>query len=597
MMNKMKRILFFGFVFLISGITFVKAQSVNVSASTEENATAIIDYPYYKKTERWVFNCLGGNLCNNLQGKRTEEKIGESTRGNFLKKIAGEIPVIGIGVGLSSLNEKSSKKVTEVYQPWYTKSYGITNYIKDHTYKIFKNPITIISGKFLTGEGKIEESAGGPKGYHKTTPTSDSTNIEILPQKGTGKVTVHSENVTTELSVVEESDAFLMLGVRISGSALKELAKELPVNLAKGAADMGIEMLPGGFVVTGSGILNPVTDKMEKIITRYPTYLVPLSVKVFALIPNPSPVYAVWEIEEKPVPCDAITVAGKKLDSDCRVTIAMDKKHMVRKVTPEAKVPYYKYEVTLAGPITKQAWAHTSPLMAAIYSLLGRPLEDSTSEEVVLDEDGFIVVPGWDDEKLPLASEDAQTLASSSCGDTNGDGRVTTLDIALMRKHILGLGALDVDSIDRADINRDSAVSTLDIALLRRKILGDGSFPFSCSAVPFDLTATSFDDLGTQPTPSPTLNDVTTDSIFDTISVNLKVNGQDESVTVAPGSRIIVSWISDGATRCKANWSKTDIKLSGTVAGRIKRPVTIKATCINADGERADDEVKVNVSS
>ena len=36
---------------------------------------------------------------------------------------------------------------------------------------------------------------------------------------------------------------------------------------------------------------------------------------------------------------------------------------------------------------------------------------------------------------------------STACGDANGDGRGTTLDIALIRKHILGLRTLDTDSI------------------------------------------------------------------------------------------------------------------------------------------------------
>lgn len=95
--------------------------------------------------------------------------------------------------------------------------------------------------------------------------------------------------------------------------------------------------------------------------------------------------------------------------------------------------------------------------------------------------------------------------------------------------------------------------------------------------------------------PAPDLEDFAAESIFDTISVDLKVNGQDDSVTVAPGSRIIPSWISEGATRCKANWSRGDIAKSGTIAGRVSRSVTIKIACINADGERADDEVRVDV--
>ncbi len=86
------------------------------------------------------------------------------------------------------------------------------------------------------------------------------------------------------------------------------------------------------------------------------------------------------------------------------------------------------------------------------------------------------------------------------------------------------------------------------------------------------------------------------ESIFDTVSVDLKVNGQDGPIEVEKRDRIVLSWISEGATRCRGIWSKNDLKLIGTAAGRITRSVTIKIACINAeDGERADDFVVVNV--
>lgn len=96
--------------------------------------------------------------------------------------------------------------------------------------------------------------------------------------------------------------------------------------------------------------------------------------------------------------------------------------------------------------------------------------------------------------------------------------------------------------------------------------------------------------------PPSNISDVTDDSIFDTVSVDLKVNGQDGPIEVERRNRIVLSWISEGATRCRGVWSKNDIKLSGTATGRITRPVTIKIACINTDGERADDEVRVNIA-
>src|SRR3989338_7447873 len=91
--------------------------------------------------------------------------------------------------------------------------------------------------------------------------------------------------------------------------------------------------------------------------------------------------------------------------------------------------------------------------------------------------------------------------------------------------------------------------------------------------------------------------DVGFEGVFDSsVSVDLKVNRQDGPVEVEKGDKIAVSWISEGASRCRGNWSKNDIKLSGTVAGRISRSAVIKVACINKEGERDDDSVVVNVS-
>ncbi|TSC83695.1 MAG: hypothetical protein G01um101417_429, partial [Parcubacteria group bacterium Gr01-1014_17] len=91
--------------------------------------------------------------------------------------------------------------------------------------------------------------------------------------------------------------------------------------------------------------------------------------------------------------------------------------------------------------------------------------------------------------------------------------------------------------------------------------------------------------------------DVGFENIFgSSVSVDLKVNGSDGPVKVDRGERIVVSWISEGATRCRGNWSKNDIKLSGTVAGKISKSVLVKVACINGEGDRDDDSVVVNVS-
>ncbi len=71
------------------------------------------------------------------------------------------------------------------------------------------------------------------------------------------------------------------------------------------------------------------------------------------------------------------------------------------------------------------------------------------------------------------------TVTPSKTTDTPTSLGVTTLDITLVRRHILGIAALDSPyKILAADVNNSSNVTTLDITLIRRVILGiTNTFP------------------------------------------------------------------------------------------------------------------------
>jgi len=55
-------------------------------------------------------------------------------------------------------------------------------------------------------------------------------------------------------------------------------------------------------------------------------------------------------------------------------------------------------------------------------------------------------------------------------GDVNGDGKITTLDLAAIQRHIIGMKQLD--NIHLADVNYDDMVNSVDIAFVMRYILG-----------------------------------------------------------------------------------------------------------------------------
>lgn len=90
------------------------------------------------------------------------------------------------------------------------------------------------------------------------------------------------------------------------------------------------------------------------------------------------------------------------------------------------------------------------------------------------------------------------------------------------------------------------------------------------------------------------------ENIFDTLLVDLKVNGSDGPVSIAVGERIIISWESDGAKRCRGNWSKKDLPLNGKISGKLSRSlatsITVRIACIDEDGNRKDDTVILNIT-
>ena len=55
-------------------------------------------------------------------------------------------------------------------------------------------------------------------------------------------------------------------------------------------------------------------------------------------------------------------------------------------------------------------------------------------------------------------------------GDLNGDGKVNSTDLLLMKKHILELETLE--DLGAADVNSDGKVNSLDNILLKQYLLG-----------------------------------------------------------------------------------------------------------------------------
>ncbi len=85
---------------------------------------------------------------------------------------------------------------------------------------------------------------------------------------------------------------------------------------------------------------------------------------------------------------------------------------------------------------------------------------------------GYIVPQEDDDtdEPAPSIIKDDGTLLVR--GDVNGDDAIDVIDLAIVKKHILGKKVLQGDAFTLGDVNNDGAVDVIDLAQVKKHILG-----------------------------------------------------------------------------------------------------------------------------
>ena len=76
--------------------------------------------------------------------------------------------------------------------------------------------------------------------------------------------------------------------------------------------------------------------------------------------------------------------------------------------------------------------------------------------------------------KLVIYKKDGSIYAQYDVviyGDVNGDGRITSMDMLYIKRHILYIKTLSGSYLLAADTNKDSDVTSMDMLYIKRHIL------------------------------------------------------------------------------------------------------------------------------
>ena len=78
---------------------------------------------------------------------------------------------------------------------------------------------------------------------------------------------------------------------------------------------------------------------------------------------------------------------------------------------------------------------------------------------------------------LLLAVSAVPVSAGALQGDANGDGKISSLDYAVIKRAVLGRYELSDGQFAAADVNYDGNVNALDYMIVKRVVMGVAVFP------------------------------------------------------------------------------------------------------------------------
>ena len=146
-------------------------------------------------------------------------------------------------------------------------------------------------------------------------------------------------------------------------------------------------------------------------------------------------------------------------------------------LTPTFKMYTYEYNLSASGDTYVKV---AVPSGAEIVSPMSYALNagNNTVTLTVKAETGYTndyVIYVDSDRAATLTLYTGSTPPGGSivkCGDTNGDGKVSLIDLANVQKHLLGISLLTGDNFTGGDTNGDGKISLIDLANIQKHLLG-----------------------------------------------------------------------------------------------------------------------------
>jgi hypothetical protein len=387
----------FLFLLILISPLYLHAESVVNS----DGISVEINYPYYRNIEKTE---VSGKNSYWPKESRTEEKIGRSLIFDFiLGNYISDIPLVD---GLLP-SEKSSKNDKTVNSPEYVNIYNVSSCDTLHKFSSYNSFLQkfdkIIANKRTVCRGRNGSDTGKQVIYEAPQITQQQIVGENTIEYGLDGKTIKKSRHTSSKAIITVADL-----KRTPENACVKYGRFLVETCAKQATSF---FVPGGFIISSSGVIKKISRELENLIFKNnPTWSIPIKVNAYSLSPNVYDGNVVYN--ENSIPCGSIKVLGKKLNSECSTIVKVSEKDARKDITPTTDFSkYYRYDISVSGSPVKEK----SNIFSVITNLLtANVFSNQEDGNVVLDDEGFMVVYDDNVEYLPMSPDVSPSPSSSA---------------------------------------------------------------------------------------------------------------------------------------------------------------------------------------